>query len=228
MGAALAGSGINLNFAPSVDLDFPDSPAIGDLGRAFHRDPQQVTAHARAFAQAMQDEGLSVALKHFPGHGSARGDTHAGYVDVSATWSEEELIPYQRLIQEGFSGMIMAAHVTLDQYGALPADLNPALITGLLRRDLGWQGVVVTDDMQMQAIAAHYSLEQGILLALRAGVDMLVFGNNTQSYDPDIAFKAYDSLLDLVSSGQISEARIAESWERIRLFKEATLERERR
>ena len=115
--------------------------------------------------------------------------------------------------------MIMVAHVTLKPYGDLPADLNPAVINGLLRRDLGWQGVVVTDDLQMKAIASHYSLEETVLLAVQAGADLLVFGNNTGRHDPDIAAKAHAVLMAHVHAGRISSERIRESWLRIQKVK---------
>ena len=219
MAAQLAGAGFDLNFAPVVDLDFPGSPAIGGLERAFSSEPAQVTAHARAFIQGMAAHNITAALKHFPGHGSAGGDTHDGFVDISRTWTPLELEPYKTLLNEDFSGMVMVAHVTLKSYGDLPADLNPAIINGLLRHDLGWQGVVVTDDLQMKAIASHYSLEETVLLAVQAGADLLVFGNNTGRHDPDIAAKAHAALMAHVHAGRISSERIRESWLRIQKVK---------
>lgn len=214
MGVALARAGFNLNFAPCVDLDLPDSPAIGALNRAFHRRPERVTAHARAFIQAMTDTGVISTLKHFPGHGSARGDTHLGFVDVDATWTEDELEPYRTLLAEGFDGVIMVAHVCLGRYGDGPADLNPAVIDGLLRTELGWQGVVATDDLQMGAVTAAHDLKETIRLAVSAGADVLVFGNNL-AYDPDMAGHAHAALLELVAEGRITPARLRASWERI-------------
>ena len=221
MAAQLAGAGFDLNFAPVVDLDFPGSPAIGGLERSFSSEPAQVTAHARAFIQGMAAHNITAALKHFPGHGSAGGDTHDGFVDISRTWTPLELEPYKTLLNEDFSGMVMVAHVTLKSYGDLPADLNPAIINGLLRHDLGWQGVVVTDDLQMKAIASHYSLEETVLLAVQAGADLLVLGNNTGRHDPDIAAKAHAALMAHVHAGRISSERIRESWLRIQKVKAA-------
>ena len=214
MAAQLEEAGFDLNFAPVVDLDFPGSPAIGGLERAFSSDPAAVSAHARAFIQGMAEHHIISALKHFPGHGSATGDTHDGFVDISRTWTPAELEPYKTLLRQGFSGMVMVAHVTLAP-GDLPADLNPEVINGLLRRDLGWQGVVVTDDLQMKAVTSHYSLDETVLLAVNAGADLLVFGNNTQAFDPNIAAKAHAALMGHVRAGRISEERIRESWERL-------------
>ena len=219
MGAALAEAGFNLNFAPCVDLDLPDSPAVGMLDRAFHRRPERVTAHARAFAQGMADAGVIPTLKHFPGHGSARGDTHLGFVDVDATWSPEELDPYRTLIAEGFDGVIMVAHVGLGRYGDGPADLNPAVVDGLLRSELGWRGVVATDDLQMGAVTAAHDLKETIRLAVDAGADLLVFGNNV-AYDEQIAAHAHAALMELVAEGRVAPDRLRVSWERIAALKE--------
>lgn len=220
MGGVLAEAGFNLNFAPVVDLDYPDSPAIGRVERAFDRRPERVTAHARAFVQGLEEAGVIPVLKHFPGHGSARGDTHDGFVDVSATWTPDELEPYRVLLDEGFDGMIMAAHVTLNRYGDLPADLSPGVIDGLLRGELGWKGVVVTDDLQMGAVTAVHSLEETVLLAVNAGADILLFGNNLpQAYDERVAEHAHAALLRLVRDGRIDPGRIRASWRRIQNLK---------
>lgn len=218
MGSMLAGAGFNLNFAPCVDLDLPDSPAIGKLERAFHRRPERVTAHARAFVRGMADAGVTPTLKHFPGHGSARGDTHQGFVDIGDTWSPEELDPYRTLIAEGFEGVIMVAHVTLGRYGDGPADLSPAVVDGLLRSELGWRGVVATDDLQMGAVTTVHDLKETIRLAVNAGADLLVFGNNV-AYDENMAAHAHAALMALVAEGRVDPGRVRASWERITALK---------
>lgn len=222
MGGVLAQAGFNLNFAPVVDLDYPDSPAIGNVERAFHRRPDRVTAHARAFVQGLEEAGVVPVLKHFPGHGSARGDTHDGFVDVSATWTPDELEPYRVLLDEGFDGMIMVAHVALRQYGGnVPADLSPGVVDGLLRGKLGWDGVVVTDDLQMGAVTGAYSLEDTVLLAVNAGADILLFGNNLPlAYDELVAEHAHAALMRLIREGRIDPARIRASWRRIQAIKQ--------
>ena len=217
----LANAGINLNFAPVVDLNrHPDSPAIGKVERSFSADPQAVIAHARAWIQAHHERGILCALKHFPGHGSACDDSHLGFVDVTATWAQEELMPYQQLIQEGFDEIVMTAHIF---HGGLdpeyPATLSRRILTGILREQLGFEGVIISDDMQMQAIAAHYDLESAILLAISAGVDILTFGNNLTMYDEDIAARAADMITHLVDLGRISPERIDASYRRIMRLK---------
>lgn len=215
-GRLLADLGINLDFAPVADVDVnPASPAIGALERSFAADPETVAAHAGAFSRGLLSHGVLPCLKHFPGHGSAMADSHLGLTDISRTWSPAELIPYERLIPLGASPLIMCGHLFLERFDAdHPATLSPAVLTGLLRERLGFKGIIVSDDMQMRAITAHYGLEEAVLRAVEAGVDILVFGNNLD-YDPDIVPKAVDILVRGVDSGRLSRQRIEASFDRI-------------
>ncbi len=216
----LAAAGINLNFAPVVDLNVnPDNPIIGRLERSFSADPQVVTAHALEFVRAHHEAGVLTTLKHFPGHGSSKTDSHLGFVDVTDSWSPVELEPYRAIIAAGESDLIMTAHI----YNAnldpdYPATLSHAVVTGLLRRDLGYNGPVISDDMQMQAITDRYGFEEAIELAINAGVDILEYANNTV-FDPEAASKAIAAIKQLVEQGQVSPERIEESYQRIIQFK---------
>lgn len=216
----LAGLGINLNLAPVVDLDaHPDNPIIKGKGRSFSSDPEKVARHAAEFVRAHRAHGVLTCAKHFPGHGSATGDTHLGLVDVTQTWHERELVPFQRLVAAGLCDAVMSAHVfnrRLDP--ERPATLSPAVITGLLREKLGFQGVITSDDLEMKAISSHYGLEKSVPMAIEAGIDVLCFGNNL-SYDPDIAGKAANILVRAVESGRISAARIDASYQRVLALK---------
>lgn len=216
----LADLGINFNLAPVVDLDAnPDNPIIKGKRRSFSADPETVARHAAQFVQAHRAHGVLACAKHFPGHGSARGDTHLGLVDVTETWHERELIPFQRLIEAGPCDAIMSAHVfnaRLDP--ERPATLSRHVLTGLLRDRLGFTGAILSDDMEMKAIASHYGLENSVPAAVEAGVDLLCFGNNL-SFDPDIAAKAIDLLARAVESGRISAARIDASYQRVLALK---------
>lgn len=215
--------GINLNLAPVVDLDVnPESPAIGALDRSFSADTQVVSEHARAVIEGHHERGVLTAVKHFPGHGSAVADSHRGFVDVSSTWSEAELEPYRALIGDGMVDMVMTAHVfnrTIDP--EWPATLSPSTITGLLRQRLGFDGVVIADDMQMGAVAEHYGLETALRQAIVAGVDIITFANNNpRVYEPDIAPQAINIIAKLVEDGTISETRIDQSVARIQALKQ--------
>jgi beta-N-acetylhexosaminidase len=216
----LAGLGINWNLAPVVDLDAnPDNPIIKGKRRSFAADPAKVARHAAAFVAGHRDHGVLTCLKHFPGHGSAQGDTHLGFVDVTATWHERELEPFRSLIAAGRCDAVMSAHVFhagLDP--ERPSTLSPAVIGGLLRGRLGFDGVVATDDLEMKAISSRYGVEQAIPAALNAGVDVLCFGNNL-AYDPDIAPKAIGIIERAVRDGVVPAARIDESCARVLALK---------
>jgi beta-N-acetylhexosaminidase len=201
--------GITLNLAPVVDLDInPDKPIIGALDRSFGADPATVIAHARAFIQAHHDAGVECAIKHFPGHGSATGDTHLGVVDVTDVWSRTELEPFAALTADGTTDAVLTAHIfnaNLDP--TYPATLSAATIDGVLRGELGWSGPVVSDDLQMRAIADAYGFEETIALALEAGIDLLLIANQLV-YEPDVVSRAVDVIEGLVTSGRIAEDRL--------------------
>lgn len=212
--------GINVNLAPVVDLDAnPNNPIIKGKKRSFSSDPEIVAQHAMAFARAHLEAGVLPCAKHFPGHGSAQGDTHCGLVDVTEHWSERELIPFQRLIQSGCCPLVMSAHVfnrNLDP--ERPATLSKSVLTGLLRKRLGFDGVILTDDMEMKAITSQFGLEKAVQYAIEAGADMLCFGNNL-SFDAHVVEKATGIIYRLVDSGVLSESRINESFNRIQRLK---------
>jgi beta-N-acetylhexosaminidase len=214
--ATLHENGLGVNFAPVVDLNVnPDSPAIGRWGRSFSADPLRVVGHAGEFIQAHDRLSILTALKHFPGHGSAREDSHDGFVDVTGTWSEVELAPFQAFIDAGQARMVMTAHIfnsNLDPED--PATLSRATITGLLRGRMGYRGVVVSDDMQMGAITTRYGFERAVQKTIEAGVDVILVGNN-MAYDPDVAPRTIDLVAGWVRNGTLPESRIDESFERI-------------
>jgi beta-N-acetylhexosaminidase len=218
--ATLAGVGINLNFAPVVDLNVnPDNPAIGKLGRAFSAKSSVVTRDAEIELTAHRDAGVKTALKHFPGLGSATANTDFGVADVTATWTDKELDPYRELLLEGLVDTIMVGHVVNGQIDRnAPGSLSRATVTDLLRGQLGWDGVVVTDDMQAAAITETFGADDAVMLAIDAGCDLLVFANQ-QVYDPERALRVIDLVERLVGEGKLTEARIDQSVNRLaRLF----------
>jgi beta-N-acetylhexosaminidase len=212
--------GVNWNLAPVVDLALgPDNPIISGKRRSFSADPEIVARHAMEFASAHRRHGIMTCAKHFPGHGSARGDTHLGAVDVTRHWTERELIPFQRLIQSGLCDANMTAHVFNARLDPdRPATLSRRVLHGMLRGRLGFEGVIVSDDMEMKAIANEYSLEEAVRLGIEAGLDVLCFGNNL-NFDPDIGAKAAGIIYGLARAGKISEERIDESFRRVQLLK---------
>jgi len=206
-------NGINCDFAPVVDLAIePKNKVIVGLERSYG-DTNAVTKYAAIFMQELASQNVLSVLKHFPGHGSSLGDSHAGFVDVSNTWSEKELEPYKYFINKNEVDMIMSAHVFNshldDKY---PATLSYNTNTKLLRHELGYRGVLISDDMQMGAISQHYSLKERVTLAINSGVDMLLFGNQLEGNSvKDIVNAIYES----VQSGEISILRIHEANARI-------------
>lgn len=220
-GRLLASLGINVNFAPVVDVnDNPKNPAIGAVGRSFSASPAEVTGHAGAFLSGLQGAGIIGCLKHFPGQGSAGADSHYGVTDISKTWRRNSLEPYQDLLRDFQVPMIMVGHLFNSQLDPqYPATLSHATLTGLLRQQLGFTGLIVTDDMQMRAITDHYGLEKAVELAVLAGVDVLVFGNSL-AYDPLIAQKVHTLLKQMVADGRVSRERIQQSADRIAKLKQ--------
>lgn len=217
LGRELAGLGISVNLAPVVDVNSnPANPAIGALERSFSPNPALVAAHAIAFGQGLAQQGIIPALKHFPGQGGAQKDSHLGLTDVTHSWNANtDLAPYAQAFAQGWPGMVMLGHLYHKGLDAsYPSTLSHAVVADLLRGRMGWRGVIISDDMQMKAITDHYGLEQAVLLAVNAGVDILLFGNNLY-WDENLPQKAFATLKGLVESGRISQQRIMESWLRI-------------
>ncbi|WP_133128232.1 glycoside hydrolase family 3 N-terminal domain-containing protein [Legionella nagasakiensis] len=207
--------GFNLNFAPVVDLNLNQTQGIiGNLGRSYSEDPNEVIRVASQFVKVFNQHGIVCAYKHFPGHGSAVGDTHEGFVDVTAHYQPCELKPYETVLRDNALMMVMTAHVInrhLDADG-LPATLSFPILTGLLRQKLGFNGVIVSDDLQMQAISNHYSMEEAVRMTINAGADMLIFANQLGEVT---AVEVIDCIEQLVQSGAIKRSRIDESYQRI-------------
>jgi len=218
--ATLQESGFNFNFAPVVDLNVnPKSPAIGAIQRSFSRDPDVVVSNAGILINCLKNKNVLSCLKHFPGHGSASADSHQGFTDVTETWIEDELIPYRKLIEAGKVNAIMTAHVFNAKLDAdYPATLSSKIVTGILRNQLKFDGVVISDDMNMKAISENFGLETALEKSINAGIDIVLFGNNL-IYDENIAKRAGDIIFDLVKQGKISKERIKKSYNRIMLIK---------
>ncbi|MCR4659622.1 MAG: hypothetical protein K5650_04945 [Bacteroidales bacterium] len=216
----LAALGINLNFAPCADVDVnPACPVIGAMGRSFGADAHEVAECCRIWVEEQGCRGVLSCLKHFPGHGSAGGDTHKGLVDVSHTWQRSELEPYRQLAAE--APMVMMAHVVnrrIDPSG-LPASLS-AKAYACLRDTLGYSGLVITDDMGMGAITSHYGYADAIALAINAGADLLCLGNNSSTYNPDMARQTIDIVEQLVRQGRIDEQTVRRAAARVRQTKQ--------
>src|ERR1051326_6802699 len=178
--------------------------------------PLVVTAHARAFIRGLHAEGVLTALKHFPGHGSSFGDSHEGFVDVTATADRDvELVPYRLLLNARAVDAVMTAHVfnrALDS--TYPATLSRPTITGLLRRELGWDGPVVSDDLRMGAIEQHFGLERAAVQALEAGVDVLLIAEDRLPDGRSAAAVARAAIRAALVEGRLGTERVMRSEER--------------
>ncbi|MGO8104159.1 glycoside hydrolase family 3 N-terminal domain-containing protein [Rhizobium leguminosarum] len=218
MAMRLAGLGINLNLGPVVDLNTnPNNPIIGRLGRSFSADGEKTTEYGRAFVKGHRQAGVLTALKHFPGHGSSVGDTHKEVVDVSDTWKESELVPYEQLIDSGDADMVMSAHVinrNIPGAGSTPASMSPATLVGLLRKKLRFKGVIISDDLQMGAIAGTMGFDDTVMHAVMAGNDILVFANDKHP-DPTIPDRVSDLLVVEARANPALMRRIQESYGRV-------------
>ncbi len=216
--ATLAGLGFNVNFAPVVDLAVsPKNTVIYKVGRSFGKNADSVSMLAEEFIKPHRKFGVITVLKHFPGHGSSLEDTHFGVADVTNSWSEAELVPYKWMIGTGSVDAIMSAHIVnkqLDPRG-YPGTLSSRMIDSLLRKQLRYEGVVFSDDMQMKAITEQYGLEEAIKLSINAGVDILCFSNNIQGSEERTVDKVHSIIRSLVESGRIKPERIDESFARI-------------
>lgn len=220
--ATLAGLGFNVNFAPTVDLAInKENTVIAKPERSYSNNEDTVVMMAKEVIKQHRKFGVITALKHFPGHGSSKDDTHFGVADVTNTWSERELKPFKMLIDSGYADGVMTSHIVnknLDAKG-YPGTLSKDILDGILRKKLGYSGVVFSDDMQMQAIAKNYGLEETIRLAINAGVDIMCFSNNIQGSEERTVDKVHAIIKKMVASGEITPGRIDESYQRIMQLK---------
>jgi beta-N-acetylhexosaminidase len=221
--ASLLGEmGINVNFAPCVDLNLnPRNPIIGRVGRSFSSDPAVVVKHAAIWIEAHNEYDVFSCVKHFPGHGSSLADTHKGAVDISETWIEDELIPYRELAGRAKPvPFVMTSHVFNSRLdGENPATLSKKILTDLLRGEIGFDGIIVSDDLDMAAIKANYGFEEALEKAVNAGVNILCFSNNGGEFDPYLAGRVIETVYRLVREGRVGSARIEESYRRIMALK---------
>ena len=208
-------NGINVNFAPVLDLSNNSKSFIAQKERCFSKDPKKVVKHSKEFINAHLDNNVVTVGKHFPGQGNAIGDTHDRFVNVSKTWTSDELLPYKELINNNSLNAIMISHIFHSELDKkYPATLSKLIIRNLLRREMGFDGIVISDDPQMKAISNKYDLETVLKLMINAGVDIFCFGNNL-IYDPNIVQKVHLVIEKLLDKNKISENDIKKSYLRI-------------
>lgn len=226
LAAELLAVGITLDYAPVLDIHTnPKNPVIGD--RALAEKAADVARLGRVIVRALQDEGIAACGKHFPGHGDTSTDSHLELPVVEHPPDRlraVELEPFRAAIEEQVA-FIMTAHVlvpSLDE--ARPATLSPAVVQGLLREELGFEGVILSDDLEMKAVSAHYPVPDAAVEAVRAGCDGLL----VCSGDVELQALTLEALVRAVESGAIPSARVDDAFKRLKRAKERFLTRERR
>lgn len=217
-GEEMRRAGFNLNLAPSVDWHDPQNPVIGKHGRSFGSHQEIIERYATSFIEGMQRAGLAATLKHFPGHGTSQGDSHNGFVDITSTWSEKELVPFQRLAERAH--VVMGGHLFHPRFsdGELPITFSTRALQSELRDHLGFSGAIITDDLDMGAIRKTYSLEDAVVRSLQAGNDLILMSNSL-NYDPDLPDKSVDWVLRAIKEHRLGIARLRDAYQRVVLLK---------
>ncbi|MBR4740614.1 MAG: glycoside hydrolase, partial [Bacteroidales bacterium] len=214
IGTYLAGYGIDINFAPVADVNTnPRNIVIGP--RAFSNDPHVAAPMVKAYVKGLQKTGVLACLKHFPGHGDTTADSHFGYAMSRKTWEEIEdceMIPFEAGLSAG-AKIVMTAHISLPNVTGsnTPSTLSPMILQEKLRGELGFKGVIITDAMEMGAIIRQYPIEDACVMAIKAGVDILLC---VREYP-----QAFETVMAAVRRGEIPESRIDESVRRILALK---------
>lgn len=211
IGTYLSSYGFNVDFAPIADvLTNPDNTVIGD--RAFSDDPQTAADMVAGAVEGLQSAGVSACLKHFPGHGDTAGDSHTGAAETDRTKEEmaaAEFLPFQSGIGAG-ADMVMVGHISAPNLTGgekVPASLSEEIITGILRSELGYDGIIITDAMNMAAVTDYYEADVAAIMALKAGADMILMPEDFQ--------QAYEGVLQAVQDGTVSQERVDDSLKRI-------------
>jgi beta-N-acetylhexosaminidase len=210
IGADLAEVGVNLDLAPVADVNTnPSNPVIGI--RSFGADSALVARHVAAFVRGLQAAGIAACAKHFPGHGDTTEDSHHE-LPVVESLEEQALHPFRAAVEAGVQA-IMTAHIVVRALGEAPATMSPRILHDLLREELGFDGLVMTDALEMRAISATVGVEEGAVRAMEAGVDALGLGHDL--FDESVV-SVRDALVGAVGSGRLPEARLADAAARIR------------
>ena len=224
----LAEAGFNFNLGPVVDLELnPDNPVIAARKRSFGADARTVTMLARAFILAHREANIATVAKHFPGHGSSKVDSHKGLADVTETWRNVELEPYRLLVKDGLLDAIMLGHLYHPGFSdadKLPASLSAKAVRFLRGRKIDFDGVVVSDDLEMLGVAEDYSLDERLVKAINSGTDIVLVAN-VESQDPELGRKVHAIIAEAVRDGLISRARIEQAYKRIMQLKRRLAEK---
>ncbi|HCI48418.1 MAG: hypothetical protein A2621_02485 [Alphaproteobacteria bacterium RIFCSPHIGHO2_01_FULL_41_14] len=214
----------NWDFAPCVDRDPKEykCPILGALGRVYGSDIASIVKYAGIMVDAFHEVGVLNCIKHFPGHGSAKKDSHQGFVDVTDLWRAEEMDPFFQLAKKGKVDAVMTAHIFNAKLDSkYPATLSKGTLQKL--RDHGYDGVIISDDLHMSAIQEKFGFEEAAVKALQAGNDMVIYSNNKSAAasikgfepDPELPEKFGRVILEAINREVLSEQQIDEAFERV-------------
>ena len=220
-GSELASVGFNLNLAPVLDVHDPANPPIGQFGRAFSTEPTTIAAYAEAFIDGFSSAGVLCAAKHFPGHGHSRGDSHYELPDITASWTDVEIQPYEQLIADRKAKIIMGGHLRLAsiEKEPIPTTLSKAVTRGLLREKLGFRSVIMTDSLDMDAVLGTLTRRDAVIKAISAGNDILMI-KNVGLFDPYLPQNVLAWVRDAIKEGVLRERDIVDAAERVRKVKQ--------
>ena len=218
--------GVNLNLGPVVDLNVnPYNPIIGAKGRAYGSQVEDVVRFAELFIRAHRSEGVKTCLKHFPGHGSSVGDSHFGTVDISKTWSAEEIAPFERLVRAGLADTIMNSHVLhthLSDAAWIPTSLSKSSVAEM-REGLSFTGPIITDDMQMGAITDFMPARDASIAAVSAGNSLLIYSNYADRYSVRSVNEVHQKLISAIQAGTLPAPLVAEHARLVRNFRKSLI-----
>lgn len=209
MAAQLKNLGVNVNFGPVVDVNInPESPVIGKIERSFSSSPEKVIKYSEIFIKSHKQKNILTVLKHFPGHGSSMTDSHQGFTDITNTWDEIELLPYKYFIQNKISDGIMTGHLFHSQFDVnYPASMSTYFVNDLLIKSLNYNGLIFTDDLEMNAISNFYNFEEVLTRTINSGNDIILFSgfNKKDNINTD---KIINTILKLIENEKIKKETI--------------------
>lgn len=206
---------INLNFAPCVDLQLDEESIISKKQRSYGKDYKVVSKYARIFVEEHNKKNIITSIKHFPGHGSIKGDTHKGLVDSTLTFQKDEIMPYFELKDLDKLNTVMISHIYNSNFDEkYPASLSKKTIDMLIN-SIGFKGVIISDDYDMGAIRKNYTFDEIIINSINAGVDILLFSNNIEGYDENLVKNFHKTIKKELKKGTIKIEDIESSYKKI-------------
>lgn len=211
---------INMNLAPCVDLALDEDSIINKKERSYGKNSDIVSKYAKIFIEEHNKENIITSLKHFPGHGSVKVDTHLGFADATEVYKADEIKPYKNLRNYDKLNMVMVSHIFNSNFdNQYPASLSKKTIKGILKDEIGFKGVVVSDDYDMGAILNNYSLKETVVSAVNSGVNLMIFSGNLKRKNRNVSSKIHKIIKHEIKKGNIKQEDIDNSYIKIMALK---------